>query len=378
VLDLPPRSRQTAELAAAMKLAARGALIWAAWTLYAFFTASQSYIGQTYASRNPGARIEFAPALRYAAFDCYLWAALTPIIFVVAGRLVVRRSNSWWTLPLLFAGGLAFGIAHLQLFVRLLPLIGYTVNFRTQQTIIVTKFHSDVLTAWTLFGIRHGIEYYRRYRVRELRASQLETKLAVAQLEVLKMQLQPHFLFNTLHAISTLMYRDVEAADRMITRLSDFVRLTIDSAGVQEVTLKREMECLDKYLDIEQVRFADRLEIRRAIDPATLDLLVPNLVLQPLAENAVRHGIAPRSSAGRIEIVARVEGGALIIEVLDDGPGTAAIREGVGLSNTRARLAHLYCTAARIDFGTAPNGGFGARLTLPAHTEPMHASPDRR
>jgi two-component system LytT family sensor kinase len=361
-----------------MKLAARGALIWAAWTLYAFFVASQNYISQAYASRSPGAHVEFAPAFRYAAVDCYLWAALTPILFVVAGFLVVRRANSWWTLPLLVIGGLAFGSLHSLLFVRLLPLIGYTLDFRTQQRLIVTKFHSDVLTAWTLFAIRHGIEYYRRYRVRELRASQLETKLAVAQLEVLKMQLQPHFLFNTLHAISTLMYRDVEAADRMVTRLSDFLRLTLDSAGVQEVALKREMEYLDKYLDIEQVRFADRLEIRRAIEPATLDLLVPNLVLQPLAENAVRHGIAVRSSAGRIEIVARLERGALTIEVLDDGPGTSTIREGVGLSNTRARLDHLYGTAARLDLGTTPSGGFSARLTLPAHTEPMHASPDRR
>lgn len=361
-----------------MKLAARGALIWTAWTFYAFFAASQTYISQSYFSRNTGTAIGFLPAFRYAAIDCYLWAALTPILFLVAGRLLVRRANCWWTLPLLFLSGPAFAIVHLLFFIRLLPLIGYTVNFRAQQTIIVSKFHSNVLTAWTIFGIRHGIEYYRRYRVRELRASQLETKLAVAQLEVLQMQLQPHFLFNTLHAISALMYRDVEAADRMVTRLSDFLRLTLDSAGVQEVTLKREMEFLDKYLDIEQVRFGDRLEIRRAVDPATLDLLVPNLVLQPLAENAVRHGIAPRSSGGRIEIRTRVENGALTIDVLDDGPGAAAIGAGVGLSNTRARLDHLYGTAAHLDLGTVPDGGFSARLTLPARTEPMHASPDRR
>jgi len=142
--------------------------------------------------------------------------------------------------------------------------------------------------------MRHAIEYYRQYRLRELVASQLETQLAQAELEVLKMQLQPHFLFNTLHAISALLYRDAESADRMISRLSDFLRLTLDSAGVQEVPLKREMEYLDKYLEIEQVRFGERLEVVRKVDSDTLDLLVPNLLLQPLVENAVRHGIAPR------------------------------------------------------------------------------------
>ena len=356
-----------------MKVLARGAAIWAAWTLYAFFSASQTYMSRAYAGR-----MEFAPALRYAFLDCYLWALLTPLLLWLAGRMVVRRANWWWTLPALFVGGVAFAVVHLNVFVRALPLIGYPSNFRAQQSIIVTKLHSDVLTCWTLFAIRHGIEYYRRYRLRELKASQLEAKLAVAQLEVLKMQLQPHFLFNTLHAISALMYRDVESADRMVTRLSDFLRLALDSAGVQEVPLKREMECLDKYLEIEQVRFGDRLVVRRAIDSAALDLLVPNLVLQPLVENAVRHGIAPRASGGRIEVRAASVQGTLTVEVTDDGPGAAAIREGVGISNTRARLEQLYGAAAHLELANIPGGGFRARLELPAHTEPLYASPDRR
>jgi LytS/YehU family sensor histidine kinase len=226
--------------------------------------------------------------------------------------------------------------------------------------------------------VRHAIEYYRRYQNRELKASQLEARLAQAQLEVLKMQLQPHFLFNTLHAISALMYRDVESADRMITRLSDFLRLAIESSGVQEVPLKREMEFLDKYLEIEQVRFGERLDVRRWIDAAALDLLVPNLVLQPLVENAVRHGIAPRAEGGRIEVIARVAAGLLTVEVLDDGPGPSGeISEGVGLSNTRARLEQLYGAAARLELGAGPHGGFLARLTIPALAEDGHANPDR-
>ena len=357
-----------------MKLAARGLAILALWTLYAFFAASQNFMSRSYS----GGDMQFMPSLKFSGLDAYLWAALTPVAFLLAGRLVISRANWWWAGPVLLIAGIAIGVLHLIVFVRLLPLAGYRTTFRARQTVLVTKLHSDVLTCWMLFAVRHGIEYYRRYRVRELAASRLQAKLAVAQLEVLKMQLQPHFLFNTLHAITALMYRDVEGADRMVTRLSDFLRLTLDSAGVQEVTLKREMEYLDKYLEIEQVRFGERLEVRRTVEPGTLDLLVPNLVLQPLVENAVRHGIAPRASGGRIDVIARESAGKLAIEVCDDGPGAAEIREGVGISNTRARLEQLYGPAARLDLANAPGGGFRARLDIPAHTEPLHAGADRR
>jgi len=355
-----------------MKVAARGLAIWGAWTVFAFFSASQAYFLLAYAGK-----ADFARGLRYALVDSYTWALLTPAVLWLGGRMVVQRRNWWWTVPSLLLATILVSTVHLNLFVRLLPLIGYRINFRAQQSIFVTNLHSDVLICWTLFGIRHGIEYYRRYRLRELAASQLEARLAVAQLEVLRMQLQPHFLFNTLHAISALMYRDVESADRMMTRLSDFLRLALDSSGVQEVPLKREMEYLDKYLEIEQVRFGERLEVRRSVDPAALDLLVPNLVLQPLVENAVRHGIAPRIEGGRIEVRAEVAGRMLGIEVKDDGPGAATVREGVGVSNTRARLERLYGSTARLELGNVGSGGFRARLELPAHTEPLHASPDR-
>ena len=354
------------------KIGAGALLILTAWTLYALFSASQTYLSNAYANR-----IDWRRALQYAFLDSYLWAAITPFVFWIAGRVTVRRSNWWWTLPLLGAAGLGFALVHLVVFIRLLPLIGYRNSLRAAQTIFMAKFHSDVLTCWVLFGIRHAIEYYRRYQVRELKASQLEAKLALARLEVLKMQLQPHFLFNTLHGISALMYRDVEAADRMITRLSDFLRLAIDSAGVQEVTLRREMEYLDKYVEIEQARFEERLEVRRSIDPQALDLLVPNLILQPLVENAVRHGIAPRASGGIIDIEARIERDILRIEVRDDGQGSATpIREGVGLSNIRARLEQLYGGRARLDLGGA-TGGFSVRLEIPVHVGELHENPDR-
>lgn len=356
------------------KLALRILLIWGGWSLYAIFSSTQNFLSRAYSGP-----IDWRPAFQYNVLDSYVWAAFTPVILYAAGRVVVRRGNWWWALPVLFAAGLIFAGLHLFTFVQLLPWIGYRHDARAIRSVVTAKLHSDVLTCWALFGIRHAIEYYRQVRIRELKASQLEAKLALSQLEVLKMQLQPHFLFNTLHAISALMYRNVEGADRMIARLSDFLRLTLDSAGVQEVTLKREMEYLDKYLEIEQVRFGDRLEVHRTIEPDTLDLLLPNLVLQPLVENAVRHGIAPRAAGGRIEVAARVEQGALLVEVVDDGPGPAGeIREGVGISNTRARLEQLYGGKCKLELGRAPQGGFRARLTIPGHTESMHARPDHR
>jgi LytS/YehU family sensor histidine kinase len=225
-----------------------------------------------------------------------------------------------------------------------------------------------LLTYWLLVGLRHAADYYNKYKDRELKATQLEARLAQAQLQVLKMQLQPHFLFNTLHAISALVHKDVEAADRMITRLSEFLRLTLESVGMQEIELKGELESLDKYLEIEQVRFGDRLTVVRSIDPETLDLLVPNLILQPLVENAVRHSVAPRAAGGRIEIRARRKGDSLLLEVEDDGPGlpSAPVVEGVGLANTRARLEQLYGSAQSMEL--APDRGFRVKLSLPART----------
>jgi len=338
----------------------QGLLIWGGWTLYALFTASQNYLSRAYQYR-----VAWGAAFLYALADSYTWALLTPLIFLFAGWLVVRRDNWWWTIPALIAGSFAFALVHLEIFVRLLPFIGYRIVPNMMQNLFRARLHSNLLTCWVLFGVRHGIEYYRRYRSREVAASRLEAQLAQAQLEVLKMQLQPHFLFNTMHAISALLHRDPEAADRMIARLSDFLRLTLDSAGVQEVTLKREMEYLDKYLEIEQVRFGERLEIRRSVAADTLDLLLPNLMLQPLVENAVRHGIGPRAAGGRIEVTARREGSKLAIEVTDDGPGPDGILvEGVGLTNTRARLAQLYGDGARLEL-VAGSEGFSSRLTIP-------------
>ena len=228
-----------------------------------------------------------------------------------------------------------------------------------------------MLTYWAILGVSLAVDYYRKYRERELRASQLETRLAEAQLQVLKMQLHLHFLFNTLHAISTLMHRDVEAAERMLTRLSDLLRHSFESVGVQEVSLKQELEFLDRYVEIEKVRFGDRLAVEISVDPELLDARVPNLILQPLVENAIRHGIASRAAGGRIEIEVRRDNGMLDLEIRDNGPGLPAGDDGsegiggIGLANTRARLKQLYGARHRFELSEAAGGGLAVNLTIP-------------
>jgi signal transduction histidine kinase len=338
--------------------------IWGAWTLYALFVASQSYLSRAYSQP-----VNFKPAFLYALLDSCTWAVLTPFVLWLGGRFLIQKKTYWYAIPLQIACALVFAILHTQVFVRLLPMIGYRTSPQMTASLFRARLHSDLLTYWVLVGLSHALDYYRKYRDRELKATQLEARLAEAQLQALKMQLQPHFLFNTLHAISALVHKDVEAADRMITRLSEFLRITLDSVGVQEVPLKTELESLDKYLEIEQVRFGDRLTVVRSTAPQTLDLLVPNLILQPLVENAVRHGVAPRAAGGRIEIRAVQQAGRLLIEVVDDGPGTpsASYREGVGLTNTRTRLEQLYAGTSSLDVRSEP-GGFRVKLSLPAHT----------
>ena len=166
------------------------------------------------------------------------------------------------------------------------------------------------------------LEYYQKYRDRELHTSQLETQLAKAQLQVLKMQLHPHFLFNTLHAISALMHKDVERADLMIVRLSELLRQTLENGGTDEVLLRQELDFIKTYLEIQQIRLGARLTVEMDVDPGTMHALVPNLILQPIVENAIRHGIAPRSGPGRIEIRAEAKAIALAAPGLRQWSGT--------------------------------------------------------
>src|SRR5437016_7100761 len=251
----------------------------------------------------------------------FLWAALSPLIF---------RLTRWFRIGR--EGWLRHSIIHvmacltLAFFHRAIYLIvGWALHVAVyrQYSSVRELYQSDILfnlpTGYMSYGtfmlISFVIDYYRRYQREELRASRLKAELAQAQLQALKMQLQPHFLFNTLNSISALLDEDVDAADEMLARLGDFLRMTLQNSGAQQVTLQEELEFLRCYLEIEQVRFQDRLTIEMTIEPETLDARVPNLILQPIVENAIRHGVVARAGEGRVEIRSTRDDGRLRLQV---------------------------------------------------------------
>ena len=240
----------------------------------------------------------------------------------------------------------------------------------------------ELLAYAAIAALSHAVFFSHESHRRELRAAQLEKHLVEAQLQTLQRQLQPHFLFNTLHAISALMHRDVESADRMLTRLSDLLRMTLDTIGRQQTPLKDEIDFLRKYLQIEQTRLGDRLNVRWEIEDETLDGLVPNLVLQPLVENSIKHGIAVKSEGGSITIRARRQGEMLVMEVEDDGLGPSqsgleSLQKGIGLTNTRARLSHHYGANYRFEFHKRL-ASFAVLIAVPWKPVPAAAPAARR
>jgi signal transduction histidine kinase len=222
-----------------------------------------------------------------------------------------------------------------------------------------------IATYATAWHERLATSYYRETGTR----ARLEARLARAQLQSLKLQMHPHFLFNTLNSITTLITEDPPGAERMVTGLSELLRLSLRNAGEQEVPLERELEVLRHYLTIQQIRFQDRLTVDLDVDPETLPAMVPNLMLQPLVENAIRHGIGPRATGGRIEVRVTRVGDAIRLRVHDDGVGTATeampVREGTGIGNTRARLGYLYGAQHRFEIGEAPDAGFTVMAEIP-------------
>jgi two-component system LytT family sensor kinase len=311
----------------------------------------------------------------------YPIALLAPACLWLAARFRLERERWLPTLAIHLGINLAFHVCLVLISLPLEHLIWgdpiFSLRFlQTLHQRLIGRLPTDVIIYWMIVGAGYAFEYYRRFREQQLQAArlellatQLETQLAQAQLQALKMQLHPHFLFNTLHAISALMDDDVKGARRMIARLSDLLRLTLENVGQQEVSLRQELDALERYLEIEQIRFQDRLTVRLAVAPETLDASVPNLVLQPIVENAIRHGIAPRSSAGRIEIHAERRDGMIELQVIDDGPGLQPgdeeFKEGIGLANTRARLRQLYGDHHRIEIKDADGGGLVVKLSIP-------------
>jgi signal transduction histidine kinase len=324
------------------------------WTIVGISFGTRSY----FYSQTNGPPASFWEMVPNYMVDFYVWGLVSPLIFKLVKSVRIERGN--------MASGLAFHIVVGVIFVFVVTLISIPIlwylgfaNPTLHPTLevffnklILNPFylHQGLLAYWGTVVVAHAYEYNRQVRIGRTRASELSAQLAQAQLAALKMQIHPHFLFNTLNSIAALLHEDVEAADRMITRLSDFLRITLQSSATSVVTLGEELVFLQAYLDIERVRFADRLMVEMTIAPDVMDAQVPNLILQPLVENAVRHGISKQIAMGHLQIDARRRDERLLIRIDDNGPGkpngNGSSKQrptgGVGLANTRARLEQFY------------------------------------
>src|SRR5712664_4864566 len=343
----------------------RAALLFVAWTLVGLVFAAVSY-GVALSQNDK--RFGIAASLRLNFVLFYLWGVFSPLILRFCRRFRIEfRRLSIRNLTVHVPAIVLFAAVHETLLLAILWSI--TPSTRGELTTITDfyarhfgyGFYIDLIIASLIVIGAHALLYYDDFRTSELQQSSLKAQLAQAQLRALKMQVHPHFLFNTLHSISSLVLEDPPRANSMIARLGDFLRLTLEHSDEQMVTLKQEIEFLRCYLEIEQVRFADRLSVDFRIEPTTLSAHVPHLILQPLVENAIQYAIAPHATAGWIRVEARRVDGLLRLEVKDSGPGiekssSSIEKPGVGLSNVRARLKQNYGTEFRFEIANVAEG----------------------
>jgi two-component sensor histidine kinase len=338
------------------------------WSLFGLFMAVQrmayvSRIGETI----PREHILFIEMV-YAA----LWAMLTPAVLILSYSFRIEKRGWGQGVAIHLGASLLVSTIH-QFVLESIVAVSFAgppegLSWENQVRNLLRFVDYGIMIYWALVVIEHSVRYYRMYQERSLRAAQLEAQLAEAQLQALRMQLQPHFLFNTMNAISVLIEKDPELARRTLGRLGDLLRLTLENSRHQEVTLRAELEFLDRYLQIEQTRFGDRLTVSISVDPDLCDVLVPNMILQPIVENAIKHGINRQRGAGVIEIHAVRDNEALRISIIDNGrglDGDARVDSGVGIANIKARLEKLYGDKSKFEISNRTNGGVSAVISLP-------------
>jgi sensor histidine kinase YesM len=345
----------------------RAAVVLGVWTLPALVAWSQSFLGVVVEPASP------PPVWRLLPLNLvvwWYWAAWTPAIAALRDRFPLERGVRGRSLAV--HGGAALGAGLLHSLVNALAVVVVFEEFvpanlwRLTLQFVQSRAHFSVLTYLATVGILSAATFARRLAERERTAAELRERLTEAELSALKAQLQPHFLFNTLHAIGVLIREDPSAAALTVTRLGDLLRRTLEGGGTHEVALRHEIEMLRLYLDIQQTRFSDRLTVRVTVPDLLMDAMVPAFVLQPLVENALRHGVEPRSGPALVTVEAARQDGMLVLEIRDDGPGfRPGHREGVGLRNTRARLAALYGDRQRLELADRPEGGAAVTVRLP-------------
>ena len=339
------------------------------WTLVGLAFASQFYLSSTLLGRS----VTWGQAIGYSLGDWYVYALLSWPALLLARRFPPDGAQVWRTAGIHLLAALTFSLAY----VALRSLVGlahsrlvdepvtYAEIFRP---LLLNTFPYNLLIYGVIVTISHALDYYRRYHERTVHALELEKHLTEARLQALLRQLKPHFLFNTLNGIASLMHSDVNAADKMLVRLSELLRLTMHHRGQPLTPLHEEIAFIEKYLEIERIRFRDRLATEITVAPDVLDAEVPSLIIQPLVENAIRHGIEPQARPGRIVIEAKREAGGVVLIVRDNGGGLPAVepaRQGIGLANTRERLRELYGERCRFELTNHPAGGVEARIVFP-------------
>jgi two-component sensor histidine kinase len=322
-------------------------------------------------ARSLGDPVSLAQLVPSELVFTYAWAVLTAPVMYTAKRFPVwgrGRGRNW---GVQIAAMLGFTVLHVAVCVAAVIAIDRGAVAASLPRLFGESLLSlallDSLIYCVLVVVHHAVIYYRVSKDRALRSSQLETSLAQSQLQMLRMQLQPHFLFNTLNSVSALMHKDVQRADSMVAALSDLLRMSLQNIGAHEVPLRSELEFLQRYTEIMSIRFGDRLQVSLDVDPAARDARVPNLFLQPLVENAFRHGFGDLGQ-GSIAISVRRDGDMLRCDVVDDGRGLRiGHREGVGLASTRQRLSHLYGERQSFALRGSPGHGVCVSMAIPFH-----------
>jgi sensor histidine kinase YesM len=350
--------------------------ILAAWTIVALISLTRHYMEE---SGNGDSRPFWKVFLIW--LTCYYsWALLTPALFWVAKRWPFTKTH--WTRSLIVQLPVSFGFTAVSILISRFLYCPLAQKPIAELDTYISSLHFSAFLKhfplyWSTIAAANAISYMRTLREKErlaaqleLERSQLESSLRQAQLDALRMQLNPHFLFNTLQTISVLMMDDTASANGMLVRLSDLLRSTLRSSVNAVTELRDELNFLRAYLEIEQIRFADRLKVLWVIDPETTRALIPTLLLQPLVENSIRHGIARMATPGTITISSGIADAALLLSVADTGPGLTQspgeeIGHGIGLSNIRKRLKQLYPQQHDMEIISGPAGGFEVRITIP-------------
>lgn len=352
----------------------RWPILFAAWTLLAVSFAAQFYLS----SAQAGMAVSWRRALEGALGDWYVVAVLSWPAIHLARRFTFSREHWWTSLGIHLFAAVSFSVAFIGLRAAVAQWQGWAAHrpvslLEVVRPLAVKTWLFNLLIYGVIVAIAQGIRFYRESQERSLNTLELEKRLAEARLMALQMQLNPHFLFNALNSIATLIHRDAKAADRMLVRLAELLRFTLDSTAAQEIPLRTELAVLERYLDIERVRFGDRLSFRLDIPEDTRDGRVPTLLLQPIVENALQHGLSGQARAGVVEISARRDNDRLQIKVRDNGKGLSfdvPQQDGIGLSNTRARLQHLHGPSQSLHLENHPEGGLLVTIELPFRTQP--------